>query len=1185
MNRFFAVFVLFLVSASMLMGQLSSGSILGVVKDPSGAAIPDATVTVTNTSTNIARTATTDSDGSYRFDVMQPGPYTLTVTKDGFEKSTLTSLTLDVAQKLEANVALQVGSVQQEVSVNAELAPQVNVTTSSLGGLVNNQQIADLPLNGRNFIDLALLQPGVSSASNNGPNILKNATYFSTNGAPVRSNLTTLDGAPMMNLTGTTSSAIGTTLGVDGIQEFRVISNSFGAQYGITMGSQIVIASKGGTNTFHGDAFDYLRNNALDSWGYFAVAEPKLIRNNFGGSFGGPIKKDNTFFYAVYEGIRQIQGVTSSINTLTNACNPNANGGASSPLLGLAQGSNTCSTAPFTYQGTNYNCASGCATTSGAVNPAMKPFILFYPVGNAGTSAAPKYASNNNQPESDNYGQIRVDHTFSGADSIFGRFTIDKSSLAALSSFAGTSYQGVGVQTVGSDQFDTVAWNHIFSPTLLNTLRVSYSRTLNVNNPAFPASFAALPLIYNQPFGSITVSSLGSGALGAQGTAPQGFNENSYNMSDDINWTKGRHAIQFGTLLNRIEYYTFNAQSIRGAFTFSTTANFMGGDYTNFQSQVPGSDFYREPRFYTMGFYVQDDWRFNNRLTLNLGLRYEADTSPWDRHGANWAFRNLTDPAPTYGSILKNASFLNFEPRLGFAWDVRGNGKTAVRAAFGVYDDVNAGAEAFYGASAGSPPLSSMLNLPAGTVTALPFITSAFNSAPGTMPYGQAIKAIAYNDKQPRLFQWNVSVQQQITSSLSVTLAYVGTKGQNLWNYEEGNPCQPSSVTNGIPSWTSPFVIAPANILGAGTNPAGQLANPLFGQAGQSKYTSVVCNTVISPGTSSAHFLTATYPSNAAFPGTYIVPSSQNPLWGDWISAATNGLSNYHGGQLTINKRVSHGLEAQLAYTYSKVLDEAQGTHSSSECMASGGNPSVPQQPARHIFNYGPACFDVPQSLQASFIYRLPKTDVGGFLGRELLSGWWLGNKTAWQTGFPFSPTTNTWRTLDQNMNQQSADAASEYVNYGVTTVAPGQTGADGTVNTTTVTFIPYNKNTVIVNQKHAGFVQWFNPLMFTMNPIGQLGTVHKNVLRGPHFSDVDLSLNKDTAFPLFGEKGQMQFRLEVFNLFNHTNLALPAGFREFTGTLTDVGMYSEAPLATAGQTTSIVGNPRQIQLSLKVIF
>ena len=1189
MNRLFALVVLLLASAFALPAQLSTGTILGVVTDTSGAVVPGATVTVTNTSTNVTRTAATESDGSYRFDALQPGPYSVTVTKPGFNTSNLTSLTLEVAQELKADARLQVGEVTQQVTVSAESTPQVNVTTSSLGGLVNDQQVADLPLNGRNFIDLALLQPGVSNAQANSPTLLK-ANYFSTHGAPIRANLATLDGAPIINILGSTSNAVGTTLGVDGIQEFRVLSSVFGAQYGIGMGSQIVISSKPGTNNFHGDVFDYLRNDDLDSWGYFAVAKPKLVRNNFGGAFGGPIKKDKSFFWGVYEGIRQVQGVTNSINTFAANCNPNApgNGGASSTLLGLTQGSNPCSTAPFTYQGVNYNCAT-CTVKSGAVNPQMIPFILLYPAPTPGQGV--KNIENNNQPESVNYGQIRVDHTLSASDSMFGRFTIDKSDLRSPVSYAGTLFQSVGTHSTGSEQFDTFAENHIFSPTLLNTFRLSYARTLARNDPTFPAAFNSAPyqIVYNQAFGGMSVVA-GLGAIATPGTSPQGFNQNVYTASDDINWNKGRHAIQIGTLLNRIEYYVYDAQSIRGAYTFTNVATFLAGTYQVLNDQVPGSNFHRALRFYTFGGYIQDDWRVNSRLTWNLGLRYEPDTSPHERNGANWAFRNLSDPSPTYGKVLKNTSFLDVEPRIGFAWDVKGDGKTAVRAAFGVYEDVNAAGQSFYGPSAGTPPTSAQPAFLNGTITGLPSITAAFALPPGTMPYGTAIKTSEYSIKQPRMLQWNVSIQRQITPSMSVTLAYVGTKGENLWDNEEGNPCFPSSVSsNGTPSWTSPFVIAPANILGPMTNPAGQLKNPLFGQPGywgqgQTPYTSVVCKTVINPGTASAHFLTATYPSNASYPGTYIVSTSRNPLWGDWLLATTNGLSNYHGAELSMNKRISYGLEATISYTFSKVLDEAQGQYSISECAGSGGLPEQSLQPARRLVDYGPACFDVPQQLQASFIYHFPRTNGAGFVGRELLSGWWMGNKTTWQTGFPFSPTVNNWRSLDQNVTQNSG-IDSEYVNYGVMTVAPGQVGADGTVNTTNATFVPYNKGSVIVNQKHTGFVQWFNPLMFTMNPIGQLGTVHKGVLRGPHYSVVDLSLNKDTKLPLLGEGGQLEFRIETFNLFNHTNLAIPSGYHTFTGNLTDVGIYSEAPVSTAGQITSTVGNPRQVQLSLKLIF
>ena len=603
MKKVLGVIGALLLLVCTLTAQLSTSSILGTVRDASGAVVPGAKVTATNTSTNTTRTTESGSDGLYRIDGLTPGVYNVTIEKTGYSAEKLDALTLSVAQNAEANVALKVGSVLDTVQVEAVSAPQVNVTSSTLGGLVNDTQVAELPLNGRNFIDLALLQPGVANAQYNSPTLLK-ANYFSTNGAPVRSNLTSLDGAPMINVLGSTSTIAGTTLGVDGIQEFRVITNTPGAQYGIGMGSQIVIQSKGGSNQFHGDVFDYLRNDIFDSWGYFANAAPKLIRNNFGGAFGGPIVKDKTFFFATYEGLRQIQGVTKTAFTLGPTQNyysgvPNASGvapvnaaiaaGVTNPLT---QGANPGSTAAFTYNGTNYNCSSGCATTSGAVNPTMAPFIPFYPYPNVISGTTYQYVHNNNQPTQVDYGQIRVDQTFSAKDSMFGRFTMDESYLLSPVTFVGTPWQQVGTNGTGQDQWDSLVENHVFSPTLLNTGRISYSRTLNKNLPAYPAIFNSAPyqILYDQPYGGITQPG-NLASISTPLTSPQGFNQNLYSASDDLNWSKGKHAIQIGTLLNRVEYYLYDAQNDRGSFTYTTIATFMAGSYQQFTMQPPGQQF------------------------------------------------------------------------------------------------------------------------------------------------------------------------------------------------------------------------------------------------------------------------------------------------------------------------------------------------------------------------------------------------------------------------------------------------------------------------------------------------------------------------------------------------------------------------------------------------------------------
>ncbi len=1132
MKRYLLAIVLLLMGTPALLAQSSTGSILGVVQDASSAVIPDAQVTVTNTATNISKTTTSGSDGSFRVDALQPGPYKVTVVKDGFQTSNLTNLTLEVTQQLRANATLQVGAQTQEISVSSDTVPQVDTTQSALGGTVNAQQVAELPLNGRNFIDLALLQPGVANNARNGPSSLL-GQFFSSNGAPIRSNNVMLDGAPMMNVKGTTGSAVGTTLGVDGIQEFRVLTNSFGAQYGISLGSQTIIASKGGTNQFHGDVFDYLRNNDLDARGYFAKREPKLIRNSFGGAFGGPIKKDKTFFWGVYEGIRQVQDIVTTINDIPTAIKNQAV----------------------------------------AVNPAIQPLLALYPVPNGGidsatnVAAVPTYTYNQPNPESVDYAQLRVDQKLNDRDSLFGRYTWDRSDLQVLNSYEGTAYQNVGSHTTGRDQFITASETHTFTAAVLNNFRASFSRTIQNVSALIPDALGAANLrtIYNQPMGIVTIT--GGASIGAPGNLPQVFTQNLYSISDDVNWNKGKHSFQIGGLFNRIEYYTNNSNMLRGTLTFGSNANFAAGNYSSVTGITPGSVTKRAPRFYTMGVYIQDDWRIAPRLTLNLGIRYEPDSVPFDREGANVAFRNMTDADPTFGPIMRNPSRKNFGPRVGFNWDVFGNGKTSVRSAFGEYYDVNAFGFTFFTTGGGTPPLAAATTFTNGTLTSLPVITASSNLVPGAEPYGSSLHTTNYDTQQPHLIAWNASIAQQLTGSLSLTVAYVGTRGIHLWDTDEGNPCFPNGTdSRGLPTYQNPYLIK-------GTRGDGTLTNPLTGKA-----QNVTCLQVTNPGTSSAALVTGKYPNGTSF----LVPNRLNPYWGDWILNAPKADSYYNAMQVILNKRASHGLESQVAYTWSSTRDDGQGLFATTECIGSGGLPSQVIQPYRKQYDTGPSCFDIPQQVQASVIYHLPKSNFNNFVGREVLSGWWLGNKTTYEGGLPFHPSVNNWRSFDQNITSNNNGAGStDNVSYGTVTVAPGQTGADGTVNTTSVTFVPYNKGTVLNHNP----TQWYNPLMFTINPQGQLGTVTRNAaFRGPHFATVDLSLNKDTALPFLGEKGSAEFRIEAFNLFNHTNFSLPNG-HAFAGTLTDVGLYTEAPTAAAGQITSITGQPRQVQLSLKVMF
>src|SRR5580692_3472048 len=315
-----AVLILAAIPAA---AQLPTGTILGTVKDSSGASVPGATVTVRNTDTNLTKTATTEQDGSYRFPELPVGHYEIKAEAPGFRTETHTGLNLEVTQTGVINFALQVGATTQQVTVSSEI-PLVNTQDSTLGGTVNEQQMSELPLNGRNYVDLALYKPGVNQDKNQRNS---SGTSFSVNGAPVRSNNFTLDGAILQGSTGRSPVAgdSGNALGLDGIKEYRIVTGTFQAEYGLAMGSQMVAVSKGGTNQFHGDVFEYLRNSKLDAKNFFDSGKiPEFQRNQFGGAFGGPIKKDKTFFFAVFEGLRENLGTTNNNLVPSAGCHGNA---------------------------------------------------------------------------------------------------------------------------------------------------------------------------------------------------------------------------------------------------------------------------------------------------------------------------------------------------------------------------------------------------------------------------------------------------------------------------------------------------------------------------------------------------------------------------------------------------------------------------------------------------------------------------------------------------------------------------------------------------------------------------------------------------------------------------------------------------------------------------------------------
>lgn len=1121
------LFLLFLAVVSVH-AQFSTGTILGVVKDTSGAFVPNATVTVINIDTQLTRTQKTGEDGAFRFPVLPVGRYTLKAEATGFKTETRQGLMLDVAQDEVVDLTLQVGSQQEQVLVTGE-APIVDVTNSSLAGTVQQTQLANLPLNGRNYIDLVMLQKGVTKATELGNGQGTTGEWFSSNGAPMRSNNIVLDGARLNNaFAGASGNETGTTLGVDGIQEYKIITDSFSAEYGMSMGGQVVLVSKGGTNQFHGTAFEFFRNSALDARNFFDYTSlnggprlPPLQRNNFGGSFGGPIKKNKTFFYAVFEGLRENLG-QSLIDSVIPA---NCYGPSTGQILTVG---NPCATA-----------------SGGVVNPLVVAWANAYPHPNLGsnTPGAPPDrfalpASQSAQTTTVNYGQIRLDQNFSASDTLFGRYTIDDGiQNTPLNPGLATSF-------AGTNQFVTLSENHIFSAAVLNTARASYSRTPINALDIFPPQLTG-PQYSGVPGMPIPTISIGNGQITDYGgitSLPSIAIQNVYTFSDDVNWNKGRHAMKFGVLVNHFNDY-FNALSNeRGGISFPDLAGFLAGLPSHYEAVTPGSLLTRNYTFNTVGFYGQDDFRVTQRLTLNLGLRYEFFTTPTEIHGNNYRFLNVqTDTASSQGPIMRNPSFKNFSPRVGFAWDVFGDGKTAVRGGAGILYDVGNIGSALKNQMSALPPLTTSSSSQSGVLT-LPF---TFTPAEA----GRNITTINYNIGQPHMVEYNLTVERQFPGGMALSLSYVGSRGYNLWTTREFNWFQPLSITNGLEYW------------GPGVSNYG---GGLF------------------------------FPNSAWAANGGNQPSLPvNPNWDSQTMYTTGALSWYNALEVELNKRITHGLQFQVTYTYSRSLDDAQSMQYSNDCGINAPGSTSNADPIFPINDKGPSCTDQPNDLSVNLLYFIPNVRAQGFVGK-LLHGWWLGNIIEAQSGLPFAPNVVNLISNSGVFRADQGDRPNLVTQYNLAAAQAVNPAA-----------IPFNPSTIYAGGSAS---QWFNPNMFTlvgpnqtaacptpgspndpastdpmglgaMCSFGYLGDASRDDLRGPGLFDWDFSINKDTALPFLGEAGKLEFRAEIFNILNHTNFGLPNG-TIFAGNVTN-----ETPLPNAGQILYTNTTSRQIQFGLKVIF
>jgi Carboxypeptidase regulatory-like domain/TonB dependent receptor len=1167
-----------ILAAVPVAAQLPTGAILGTVKDSSGASMPGVMVTLRNTDTNLTKTATTEPDGSYRFPELPVGHYEIRAEAPGFKTETHTGLNLEVTQQGVINFALQVGATTQTVTISSDI-PLVNTQDATLGGTVHEQQMAELPLNGRNYIDLTLLKPGVNQDKNQRN---QSGTSFSVNGAPPRSNNFTLDGAILQTSTGRSPVAgeSGNALGLDGIKEYQTVTGTFQAEYGMAMGSQIVSVSKGGTNQFHGDVFEYFRNSALDANDFFGrgagAPVPPLQKNQFGAAFGGPIKKDKTFFYAVYEGIRENLGVP--INNIVPA--PGCHGPAGAVITVAA-----CPDLSFDSD------AAGNPISQVTISPYTAPLLAIVPLPNFPASGGnlPAQIGSDHNTLGENYGQMRVDQNFSTNDTFFARYTIDN----ADQNLTQGDYSFFRFLAPARNQWITLAENHTFSPAVLNTARFSYSRTRSgntLNNIGLPGGTGP-QLVPGFSTGVVDMGGSAGGTyteFGSVNAAPTTFNvQNIYTLSDDVNWTRGKHAFKFGVLLNRFNQGSQATNSYNGQLQYNQFSDFLQ-DIPAVVEFAP--TWANENRFFiynTYGFYGQDDWRATQRLTVNLGLRYEFMNTPHELQGKESRLINDYSDLFTPGPIIANNTLHNFSPRVGMAYDLFGNGKTAIRGGAGIYYDMGNIGSALGGTTNGGLPYGALIDiLPNCTSTflmnnGLPCTTTDWqtllntnNTAGGGFPLpipdqvrsfyqptcsGSFPHSVAqctsnpgvvtptfidYNWKNPNMIQYNASVQQQLPWSMALMVAYVGNHGVHLPMVRDGNPVVPTSF-----------------------GPCGDAASLCVN--GQVPFWDV---------TSPAYH-------------------NINPNYGSDINIATLASSRYNAVQVVLQKRTSHGFEFESSFTHSKVTDETQGQANIQDCVVSGG--LLGTYPLNPQVDKGPACFNVPNNWEFNTLYHFPSPNGSGFVSKAL-GGWFMSSIISIQTGQPMTPLVANNRSNSGVAQAQQGD----WVNINTPallaafpcTSTPTQLATGPDTNPCAYTPVVYNPNTVVTGNPN----QWFNPAMFSIAPnctgpgltncssnIGQLGDAGRNFLIGPPERNWDFSIVKDTKIGFLGEGGLLEFRAEFFNILNHPSFS-GQGLSTvvFSGHSGDLTPFSEAPSPSAGQVTrQLDGNQRQIQFALRLQF
>lgn len=890
--------------------QVDSGTIAGTVKDNTGAVVAKAKVIILNDDTGITRTLETDDSGRYAAPGLSVGKYRVTAQIQGFQSEVRTGIVLTVAREAVVDFSLALGEITQQVEVVGE-APLVETTSAAVGSLVDGRTIRALPLNGRSYDQLALMQPGVSLTSP-GPQGSVAYTFgsgkrFSVGGQLPNANLFLLDGTDVNDQgNGTPGGAAGTNLGVDTIQEFKIFTNSFKAEFGHSSGSIITAVTRSGTNKFHETVFEYIRNSVLDARNYFdtGTRTPPFKRNQFGGVIGGPIRKDRTFFFAGYEGLRQ--GQATALTAVV-------------PTALARQGILPTGTVP--------------------VNPVVVPYLNLYPLPNGadfGSGVGAYISSPNVITKQDNV-MGRIDHQLTSKHNVFARYSFDQDSVVAPESLPNK------LQTSNSRrQYITMQMNSVLSDNTLNNFRFAFNRTYSALTEGVVGPVPTTFVPGQSALGGVALGVVGTNVtstitpLGANnGSGPSLWAYNVFEAGDDFSHNIGKHSLKAGVDVQRLQDNTLFNQQLLGNYTFTTFTQFLNAQASNFVAGSPlGVPGYWGLRQVLIGVYGQDDYQISSRVTLNLGLRWEGPTDPNDVNGKQAVLPSPAATATVVSDRFFNIRKKNIEPRFGLAWQLDGQGKTVVRVGAGIYHNQvlpwafsqQARTPPFYGLySLANPPFpnaADFLKTPAAGTVALNMMTPV--------------------NKTPTAYQYNLSVQRQISKNAVAQIAYTGSRSNQIFISRE--------LDTPIP---------------------------------------VICSTS-----------TANCPAGIPDGTKYFSATAtrRNTAWAGEKIISSGGNSIYNAVTPSIRLQNATGLEGQIFYTYSKAAD-AGTSISGSE---SSRSPSAVMDPEDLHRDWALSDFNVTNSLGANFSYPIPFKPDNAVLS-ALIRGWTLNGIFTAQGGQPFT--------------------------------------------------------------------------------------------------------------------------------------------------------------------------------------